>query len=264
MTSWPNYQAFLNEFSSRFLNSFRFYRRIFAYFIFETRNMTSSSVVYSLSSPEGLQAILEVSSWSMVVIGAVTLVATLFITAPYGKFSKPTGWGVRLPARLTWMLMESPNIWIPFLLLLILPANVVQHSTFQWHNVYDMKNHPNTVLLLMFLSHYIHRSLIFPMFLAQGNPMPISVMFMAFGFCSWNGFNQAVSLLFVNQQDPIIFWSQQRTFVGISLFFIGMLINMTADYSLIAQKKIAQKKNVQYIIPTGTVFNFISCPNYCM
>lgn len=249
MTSFETIFEFLSIFLTNFMHIF---------------HIMKSRLNYSLASLEGLKTTLEVSSWGMVVIGAVTLIATLFITAPYGKFSKPTGWGVRLPARVTWMIMESPNIWIPFLLLQIIPANNALHSAVQWQDVYDLKSHPNTVLLIMFLSHYIHRSLIFPLLLAQGNPMPISVMFLAFGYCSWNGFNQAVSLLFINKHDPNVFWSEPRTFVGIGLFLLGMVTNMAADYSLIAQKKIAQQKNVQYIIPQGFVFNFISCPNYCM
>jgi len=40
----------------------------------------------------------------------VTAIATTVISAPYGRHLK-TGWGFPIPARLGWVLMESPAVW---------------------------------------------------------------------------------------------------------------------------------------------------------
>ena len=42
-------------------------------------------------------------------LAAVTFVALLFVTAPYGRFTRG-GWGPRINARWGWVLMESPSL----------------------------------------------------------------------------------------------------------------------------------------------------------
>src|SRR5262245_33792562 len=42
-------------------------------------------------------------------LGAVTFVALLFVVAPYGRHDR-SGWGPRIPARVGWIVMESPAL----------------------------------------------------------------------------------------------------------------------------------------------------------
>lgn len=230
------------------------------------------NILHGDLSLESLQQFATLSSWAMIIVGAMTLIATLFITAPYGKFSKEKGWGFRLPSTMSWMIMESPNLWMPFMILSLFPIKLTMQSkvplTALSSPLYVLEEpehfwgNPNFVLLVMFLLHYIHRDIIFPQFLSASNPMPVSVMLLAFLFCSWNATNQALTLFFAADYNVEEWWNASSTKIGIALFFIGMGINVFTDYSLIAQKSAAQELGIQYIIPQGFLFDLVACPNY--
>lgn len=231
-------------------------------------------------------SLLQWSSWTMLVTGLVTFVALVVISAPYGRYSKDKGWGILVPAKTAWFIMESPNLWIiPIVFLL--------------NNSTDFSiNKSNRILLMCFVVHYVNRSIVFPMGMGECSPMPISVMLMAFTFCLWNGFNQAVSLIVVNQYpDDWIF--EPRFVIGIALFYYGFSLNMRSDSALAKLRRASidaaidedsrardrqkgsgnkgEKKTPtappadngttvrprKYVIPTGGMFEYVSCANYC-
>ena len=47
--------------------------------------------------------------WLEIFLAGVTCLALLFVTAPYGRFTR-AGWGPRLSARWGWVLMETPAL----------------------------------------------------------------------------------------------------------------------------------------------------------
>ena len=55
------------------------------------------------------QAQYELTIWIWLGIVACTFILLMFIRAPYGRHERP-GWGLRIPARLGWVIMESPCI----------------------------------------------------------------------------------------------------------------------------------------------------------
>lgn len=124
-------------------------------------------------------------SYSMIATGAVTYVACTYITAPYGRHVEKKGWGVMVPARLSWFVMESPNLWIP--------------SYMYSRGSLDDLSYVKWILLSLFLVHYVQRSVVYPLFRVSGKyhqPLPISVPFLAFCYCSWNALTQVLSLIF--------------------------------------------------------------------
>jgi 3-oxo-5-alpha-steroid 4-dehydrogenase 1 len=120
----------------------------------------------------------------------------------------------------------------------------------------------NQLLLGLFLLHYFNRSIIFPMTMPEGNPMPITVMLLAFFFCTWNGFNQATSLILVTHYASDWYRSPQ-CIIGVLLFFVGFAANIYSDRVLFGLKEKAKAQGVQYVIPEGGLFEYVSCANYC-
>ena len=72
-----------------------------------------------------------------VLIGLGTFVYLFFESAPYGRHIKE-GWGIKIPARLGWVIMESPSV-----ILMIIYALIVRDQLQIIHKVF----------LLIWLTH---------------------------------------------------------------------------------------------------------------
>jgi hypothetical protein len=130
-----------------------------------------------------MNTLLNFLSFPMIATGAVTYVACTYITAPYGRHVKKKGWGVMVPARLSWFVMESPNLLVPLCM--------------YGYRALDDFSYVKWILLSLFLMHYVQRSVVYPLFRVSGKyhqPLPVSVPFLAFCFCSWNAWLQVISL----------------------------------------------------------------------
>lgn len=209
--------------------------------------------------------IVELSSYAMLVTAILTFIALHYVAAPYGRYSPSrgketkdskqraasSGWGPLIPARVAWIIMESPNLWIYALILLSISSDTGFHLSSK-----------AVVLSLCYLGHYVNRALVFPLSLSSSTaPMPLSVMMMAFLYCTWNGVNQALFILLLPHDD--INWHSPegvRTLVGVSCFALGMFINISADRALIQLRQ--EKRPGEYVIPRGPLFALVSCPNY--
>ncbi|XP_051132259.1 steroid 5-alpha-reductase DET2 [Andrographis paniculata] len=173
-----------------------------------------------------------------------TVVSLLFLTAPYGKHNRP-GWGPAITPPLAWFLMESPTLWLTFLLF--------PHGR-NYHN-------PRALILMSpFLIHYTHRTIVYPFRLFLGpnkSGFPVSVAVMAFGFNLLNGYLQArwVSEYADLEGDEWFWW---RLGVGAAIFGCGMAANVWSDNLLIGLKALGGG----YKIPRGGLFEWVTCPNY--
>jgi 3-oxo-5-alpha-steroid 4-dehydrogenase 1 len=214
---------------------------------------------------DGQFSIADVNRWSSYVLlisASFMLISTTLIHVPYGRYSAAKGWGFLLNCKIAWFLMESPNLWVSSLVYLASLAIPVSSRPFVPGSM------PNTILLSLFVAHYINRSLIFPLKMCEGNPMPVSVMLSAFVFCMWNSFNQATYLLLIHRYDDN--WIHDiRFLIGIALFIYGFYVNNRSDNILISLRKRKVESSAggekhQYFIPTGGMFEFVSCANYCM
>ena len=139
------------------------------------------SVFPSVSSSEA--ALLDLLSWSMIVSGAASFLALAVfrIRAPYGKYWSEAGsvYGCMLNGRLAWLLQEAPSF--------VLPAYFWVSEARSDGAGPMARLSPNSVLLGLFLLHYLHRTFIFPLRIRGGKPTPLLIMLMAFVFCVWNG-----------------------------------------------------------------------------
>ena len=103
--------------------------------------------------------------WVVIAIG--TFIYLFFESAPYGRHIKK-GWGLNIPTRVGWIVMESPCV-----ILMITYGLIVRDQLQTVHQVF----------LLIWLSHYIHRTFIYPFVIEITNPkMPISIAASAFFF----------------------------------------------------------------------------------
>jgi len=174
---------------------------------------------------------------------AIIVFTTLFfISAPYGKFLRE-GWGLTIPTKWAWMIMEflSPALITFFFI------------------TSDQKSLSQIIFVTMWLLHYIHRTFIYP-FTQSGRrkPYPFSLVLMAMVFNFLNGFVNGYGVFHLHSYE--ISWLLSWQFItGILLFITGFIINKTADEKL---RCLRTTNPSEYKVPDGWLFNFISCPHY--
>ena len=150
------------------------------------------SVVLGSMTIDNLAPLSSSLGYIGILLAFVMFIACNLQTAVYGRYATSKGWGPLIPAKWAWIIMESPNLLaFAFVIWMLI--------------VFDNEikvNITNIVLSLCFIAHYIHRDLIFPLYIEKTKPnaMPVSVMLLAFTFCCFNGLSQSLSLVFGEQK----------------------------------------------------------------
>jgi 3-oxo-5-alpha-steroid 4-dehydrogenase 1 len=165
-----------------------------------------------------------------------------FVSAPYGKFSRK-GWGPSIKSKMAWMIMEFPS---PFFMTLFFITS-------------DTKTLPEIIFLILWLTHYVHRTFIYP-FSQSGRekPYPLIVAMMAIFFNCLNGFSNGYGIFHLHSYSSS--WLLSWQFIsGILIFLTGFIINKTADRKL---RCLRIDNPQEYVIPRGWLFNYISSPHY--
>ena len=182
-----------------------------------------------------------ITIWVVIAVG--TFIYLFFDNAPYGRHIRK-GWGVVIPARIAWVIMESPCV-----ILMIAFGLIVKDQLQLVHQVF----------LLLWLTHYIHRTFIYPLVIQITNPsMPISIAASAFFFNIINVTIQAIGIFYYTQYSNE--WLSSTPFlIGLGFFLLGMFINIRSDYIMIALKK---RKGPGYHLPNSFLYKHLSAPNY--
>jgi 3-oxo-5-alpha-steroid 4-dehydrogenase 1 len=180
----------------------------------------------------------------ILIFGLALLVFILlfFISAPYGKFTRK-GWGTSVKAKIAWMIMEFPS---PALMIVFFFSS-------------DKKSLPLLIFILLWLAHYVHRTFIYP-FRQSGRNKSYPLLLVAFAFCfnCMNGYVNGYGVFHYYSYD--ISWLLSWKFIaGILIFLTGFTINKISDEKL---RKLRKSGAGDYVIPTGWLFNSISCPHY--
>lgn len=182
--------------------------------------------------------------WIWIGIAVIMLPVLLNITAPYGRHTRK-GWGPMIPNRLGWILMELPSLAM-FIIFFLLGPNSL--------------NIPLLIFFLLYALHYTHRSLIFPLRTHTSKKlMPLIIALLAVFFNLINGFLNGYYFGTVTHGYPLEWLYDIRFILGGVIFITGMAINIRTDSKLMALR--SSSKN-GYSIPTGGLFNYISCPNF--
>jgi steroid 5-alpha-reductase/3-oxo-5-alpha-steroid 4-dehydrogenase 1 len=114
-------------------------------------------------------------------------------------------------------------------------------------------------LLALWLSHYLHRTFIFPFRLKlDGKRVAVFIVLMSVLFNTLNAY--IISLQLSHFGSYSIAWlTGPRFLLGTLLFAIGYAINRHADRTLI---RLRAPGETGYKIPRGGLYEHISCPNY--
>lgn len=182
--------------------------------------------------------------WLWTAIGIMVFLLLLFVTAPYGRHSSKK-WGVTIPDRLGWFMMEVPALLI-FIWLII--TGDAPKTAVVW------------IIAFLYAFHYFNRSVIYPMRIrTRGKEMPLVIALMAILFNFVNAGFLGYYTGSLQTQYGNEWFTDPRFAAGLALFITGMIINVSSDEKLIHLRK---KSTNGYQIPRGGLFEKISCPNF--
>jgi steroid 5-alpha reductase family enzyme len=168
----------------------------------------------------------------------------LNITAPYGMHTS-SQWGAMIPNRAGWIIMELPSLII-FSLLFI--TGVTEKNLVTW------------ILFLLWAGHYLNRSVVFPFRThTRGKKIPVLIVVMAIFFNLFNAFFNGHYLGYIQNRYSKEWLSDPRFIAGAVIFVSGMIINISSDNKLI---RLRRGKSDGYSIPSGRLFDYVSCPNF--
>lgn len=166
-----------------------------------------------------------------------------YITAPYGKHVKEN-WGPTINNKAGWFFMELPTIilYIFFFLIGQRTTEIVP-----------------TVFLLIWLTHYIHRALIFPFLLRGKSKMPVLIMLFGLIFNLINSYLQSRWINTFAEPYPNSWLISPIFIIGLIIFFTGFIINIHSDYII---RNLREPGETEHKIPQGGMFRWVSSPNY--
>jgi hypothetical protein len=181
--------------------------------------------------------------WSWIAVAVVLFPIQFFITAPYGRHSRPIGPQIR--STLGWVLMEIPG---PVIMLALFLIGDHRSDPASW------------AFLLLYEIHYVNRALIFPFRRRGGErPMPLLIVASAFSFNCLNGYFIGRGLFQFAPARGAEWLFDPRFLVGATLFFAGLFANLQADSIL---RNLRAPGETGYRIPRGGLYTWITCPNY--
>ncbi|XP_074135244.1 3-oxo-5-alpha-steroid 4-dehydrogenase 1 isoform X1 [Sminthopsis crassicaudata] len=188
--------------------------------------------------------LLETLSFFIGFSGPIFWALQLRVGSPYGRHASAS-FGPGLPGKLAWFVQELPCLLMPLYVVTCTPAQRLS----LW---------PNRVLLVIFITHYFQRSLIFPFLIRGGKPVPILIFLSAFIFCTLNGYLQSQYLSnYAVYSDN---WIKDPRFItGCAMWLIGLIINIYSDHIL---RNLRKPGETGYKIPRGGLFEYVTAANF--
>lgn len=181
----------------------------------------------------------------MTAIAVIVFICLYFVDAGYGKFYNKK-WGPAIGNRIGWVVMEAP-VFVAMLCL--------------WYFSDRRDDIVRLTMLLIFETHYLHRSFIFPLLIRGNGRMPLSIILMGMLFNTLNALMQGGWLFFISPADKyttdwLVDW---RFITGVIVFFAGMFINIHSD-SII--RNLRKPGDNAHYLPKGGMFHYVTSANY--
>lgn len=187
--------------------------------------------------------------WGFAAYGALAFVSLQFVSAPYGRHLRE-GWGPKISATLGWVVMEAPSPLV-FLACWLVAEPGRRFSA------------PGLVFLVMWQTHYVYRSFVFPFRRRGGNrEMPLSIVIMSIVFNLANAYLNARWIYTIGPDRQAAWLVDPRFLGGVALFAFGYGVNHQSDAILFRLRSPGATGPDDYKIPYGGFFRFVSCPNY--
>jgi len=177
-------------------------------------------------------------------LAVAAFIALFFVNAPYGRFSQKNT-GLAINGRWAWVFMESPAplIMAGFFIFTSQPINLTQ-----------------IIFLIMWESHYLHRTYIYPFTLRNSARLfPAVIVASGIFFNVVNAYINGNSIFNHAAQYTLNWMGDIRFITGAVLFVVGYAINRHSDYLLYRLKETSPEI---YRVPYGGCFRWVSCPNY--
>ena len=182
--------------------------------------------------------------YAMPVLAVIVFIALFFVKAGYGIFQSRQ-WGISLPNKVGWVLMECPAFLMMLFFWLQSPAR------------------SSSVLLsffLLFELHYFQRSFIFPMLMKGKSRMPIAITAMGVLFNVINTFLIGYDLFYLHASTYTEAWFTTPSFIGgCLLFFGGMGINLHADHII---RNLRPAGDTRHYLPQKGIYHYVTSGNY--
>ena len=180
----------------------------------------------------------------MAVIAFFVLVALQFFEAGYG-YLFDRRYGPPLPNKVGWVVMETPV----FIMMTIL-----------WSQSARMWDAVPLALFLIFQSHYLQRSFIFPLLMRGKSKMPLGIVLMGMLFNTLNALMQGGWIFYIAPDDYYTDWfSKPYFYIGTAIFVFGMVVNLHSDYII---RHLRKPGDTRHYIPRGGMFRYVSSANY--
>jgi 3-oxo-5-alpha-steroid 4-dehydrogenase 1 len=175
-------------------------------------------------------------------LGPVVLLALLNISAPYGRHNRP-GWGLALPSRTAWLMMELPALLVITVLVLTNPAAARPQA---W------------VPLVFWIGHYTYRTFIYPALMRpSGHAFPVLLVLFAVAFNVLNGYNNAQALITAGREAQALL--TVHFLIGALVFLTGFVLHVQSDLII---RNLRAPGSDAYGIPRGGLFRWVGSPNY--
>ncbi len=206
--------------------------------------MTEYTPYFSDFSPAFIGALVFIWIASILWIGAKAL--KLNVPVVYGRHENGE-FKLRLPTRLSWVLMESPAclVFAWFVFNGPLPVSA-----------------PIIVLFIFWQMHYFHRAFIYPFQLQvrPGSTTPARMTLFGAVVCAACGYMNGEYISRYAEYLQSNDWFYTPQFIIGSLMFIGgYIMNKYSDAVLM---KLRKENPDAYSIPYGGAYRWVSCPNY--
>lgn len=171
-------------------------------------------------------------------------VALHFFEAGYGYLFDPR-YGPPVPNRIGWVVMESPV----FILMCVL-----------WAASDRMWQAGPLTLFLLFQTHYLQRSFIFPLLIRGNSRMPLGIVLMGMIFNTLNALMQGGWIFYVAPEGYYADWfARPYIYIGGALFLAGMAVNLHSDHII---RHLRRPGDTRHYIPRGGMFRYVTSANY--